>query len=135
MVRKILAFLAGLIAAIAITIVAQLLNALIFGVPRIQPGDTEALAAYVAGLPAAAFILVAAGYAVGYFVGGFLMRKISRWDSIVLPALLGIFGTAGWTLNISKIPHPTWMIVLGFFCFLPFAFLGYRLAGSGDAAS
>jgi hypothetical protein len=133
MVRKILALLAGFVAANAIIIVAQLVGGLIYGMPRIERGDTAALAAHVASMPTSALLLVAFGYALGYLVAGYLMRKISRWNSIVLPLILGILGTVGWTLNIMNIPHPTWMIALGYLCFIPFALLGHRLASSSDA--
>jgi hypothetical protein len=79
-------------------------------------------------------LLLAFGYALGYLVGGYLTRKIAKWNSIVLPSILGILGTIGWTLNISNIPHPTWMIVLGYLCFIPLALLGHRLASSSGNA-
>lgn len=134
MVRRILALLAGFIAANVIIILTQLIGGLIYGMPKIEPGDTGAIAAYVASMPMSAMLLVAAGYAIGYFTAGFVTRKISKWNSILLPGILGILGTIGWTLNISKIPHPLWMIVLGYLCFIPFVFLGHWVAGSsGDA--
>lgn len=133
MVRKILAVLAGFGAAFVITVLVQMVGGLIFGMPKIEPGDRGALEAYVASMPVAAMLLVAGGYALGYLVGGFITRKISKWNSIVLPAILGILGTIAWTLNIAQIPHPMWMVVLGYFCFIPFALLGHRLASSsGD---
>ena len=134
MVRKILALLAGFITANLIIIVVQFIGGLIYGMPKIKPGDTAAIAAYVAGLPATAMLLVALGYALGYFVAGFLMRKISRWDSLVLPVILGILGTIGWTLNIANIPHPTWMIILGYLCFIPFALIGHWVASRSSSA-
>ena len=130
MVRKILAVLAGFVTANVIIILAQLVGGFIYGMPKIERGDTAAIAAHVASMPASALLLVAFGYALGYFVAGYLMRKISRWDSVVLPGILGILGTIGWTLNIANIPHPTWMIVLGYLCFIPFALLGHWLASS-----
>jgi hypothetical protein len=128
MVRKILAGLAGIVVANILVFGFQMLSGLIFGVPKnLDPNDMEAMKAYIAGLPASAFLFVAASYAVAYFVAGFVMAKIAKWDSLVLPLVLGVLGTLGWILNISYLPHPVWMIVLGFFCFIPFALIGYRV--------
>ena len=134
MVRRILALLAGFVVANVIIIAMQFVGGLIYGFPKIAPGDTASIAAYTASLPTSAMLLLAFGYALGYLVGGYLTRKISKWNSIVLPSILGILGTIGWTLNISNIPHPTWMIVLGYLCFIPLALLGHRLASSSGNA-
>lgn len=129
MVRKILAVIAGLVVANVIIIVVQMVSGMIFGMPQnVSMSDTAAMSDYISGLPATAFLLVAFGYALAYFAGGFIMRKISQWDSLVLPMILGILGTIGWIANLSMLPHPIWVAVLGFFCFIPFALLGHRAA-------
>lgn len=131
MVRKILGFVVGLVIANVIIIVSQMISGMIFGMPpTLDMNDTTAMANYISGLPTAAFALVAIGYALGYFVGGFAMRKVSQWDSLILPVILGALGTIGWIMNISMLPHPIWMVIVGFFCFIPFALIGHRAAKS-----
>ncbi len=129
MLRKILAGIAGIFIANATFIVVQSLSGRIFGMPGdLDMNDPTAMARYVESLPASAFVLVLAGYALGCYLGGFAMFKIAKWDSLILPLVLGVMGTIGWTLNVSVIPQPTWMVIAGFFCFIPFALLGYRSA-------
>src|SRR5688500_13573937 len=130
MLRKILALLVGIIVANVIITLMHLVNGLIYGMPKIESGDSAAIATYVASLPTLALLVVAFGYALGYFVAGFAMRKVSRWHSSVLPVVLGVLGTLGWVLNLMNIPHPIWMTLLGFFCFIPFALVGHYIAGS-----
>ena len=135
MVRKIIAVLAGFVTANLIIILVQLVGGLIYGMPKIEGRDTPALAAYVASMPTAAKLLVLFGYALGYVVAGYLMRKISKSNWIVLPGILGLLGTIGWTLNLAQIPHPIWMAVVGYLCFSPFTLLGHVLASPASDAS
>ncbi len=127
MLRKILAGIAGVFISNATFILVQSLSGRIFGMPT-DPTDPVAMSEYFTGLPATAFLIVLAGYALGSYLGGFAMNKIAKWDSLILPLVLGIMGTLAWAVNITVIPQPTWMVIAGFFCFIPFALLGYRSA-------
>ena len=129
MVRKILAFIAGLITFWIIATLIHLISGLIFGLPAPDViGNAEKMAAYVAAMPLGAFVGLLLSYIIGSFVSGLVMRIISRWDSLVLPIAIGLIGTAAWAFNVMQIPHPTWVTVLGFFCYIPFAIIGYRAA-------
>jgi hypothetical protein len=132
--RKILAFIAGLITFFIVVSLMHLLNGLIFGMPSPDVyANPEKMTAYVAGMSTGAFVGVLVTYIVGSFASGFVMRILSRWDSLILPVVIGLIGTAGWAYNINQIQHPMWVTVLGFFCYLPFAILGHRAAqGSGS---
>jgi ABC-type multidrug transport system permease subunit len=89
-------------------------------------GNPEKMKAFVAEMSVGAFIALLLGYIIGSFASGFVMRKLSQWDSLVLPLIVGLLGTAGWFYTVVQIPHPMWVIVLGFLCYIPFAILGYR---------
>ncbi len=127
MLRKILAGLAGILIANATFILARNLTGLIFGVPaELNPNEAQGLSASFADLPVGAFLLLLAGYALGSYLGGFSMNKISRWNSLILPLVLGIMGTLGWVAEVVGSQFPAWVVIIGFFCFIPFALLGYR---------
>jgi len=129
MLMKILAGIVGIVVANITFMLIQFASGKIFGVPEgLDTTDMAAMTNYIATLPVTALLLVLFGYALGCFLGGFVMYKIAKWDSSVLPIVLGTLGTIGWILNISMIPQPIWMVVAGFFCFIPFALIGYRLA-------
>lgn len=132
MIRKILAVIAGIIAAVIIFMIFQSIGGAIFGGPQMPEGggmpDPAVMAAYMASLPAGAFVLLALGYIVGSFAGGFVARKISQTDSLVVPVVVGVVLTLAWIMNISMVPHPVVMAVIGFFCYIPFTILGHRVA-------
>ena len=129
MARKILAFFAGLITFLVVTTIVQLISGAIYGMPSMEMmSDPQAMADHIARLPSGAFVFLAASYIIGSTAAGFLMHKISRWNSLVLPLLIGLIGTIFWAVNSTTYPHPMWMNVLGYFCFIPFTVLGHRMA-------
>lgn len=130
MVRKILAFIAGLVIANIVIIVIQIFSGMIFGMPEdLDRNNPASMAQYISTLPLAAFLLVLVGYAAGYFLGGFVMQKIARSGGLILPLTLGALGTLGWIMNVMMIPHPLWIVIVGFICFIPFAVLGFKAGG------
>lgn len=129
MVRKILALLAGLFIFFLVTTLIQFISGLMYGMPNPEIiGNIDRMNEYVAQMPAGAFTLLLLSYVVGSFASGFLMRMISRWDSLVLPLIVGTLGTVGWIFNIGQIQHPMWVVVIGFLCYIPFTILGHRAA-------
>lgn len=129
MVRKILAFIAGFLTFMILVVVIQVINGLIFGMPTQDTmNDPVRMQAFVSAMPIGAFVGLLVSYIVGSFGSGFVMRKISRWDSLVLPILIGLIGTLGWAYTITQIAHPIWVTVVGFLCYLPFTLLGHRTA-------
>ena len=127
MARKILALVAGVITFWVVVTLVHLISGLIFGMPSFETmSSPEKMKAFVAAMSVGAFIGLLLAYIIGSFASGFVMRKISQWDSLVLPLIVGLLGTAGWIYNVAQIPHPMWVTVLGFLCYVPFAILGYR---------
>jgi hypothetical protein len=133
MLRKLLAFIAGFITFGVVVTLIQLVSGLIFGMPSPETiGDQVKMAAFVAAMSTGGFVGLLLSYIIGSFVSGFVTRVISRWESLLLPILIGLIGTVAWTYNVTQIPHPMWVTVLGFFCYIPFAILGHRAAaGTG----
>ena len=129
MVRKILALVAGVITFWVVVTLVQLVTGLLFGMPDAETmGSPEKMKVFVMGMSVGGFIGLLLGYIIGSFASGFVMRKLSQWDSLVLPLIVGLLGTAGWAYTIVQIPHPMWVTILGFLCYIPFAILGYRSA-------
>ena len=129
MVRKILGTVAGIIVAGPIFFLVQSINAVIFGFPKdLDLNDPAAVSEFMANMPTAAFLVVAFGYALGSFVAGWLARKITRADSLIIPLIIGSVLTLAWIGNITMLPHPLWMVVLCFLIYIPFTLLGHRAA-------
>lgn len=131
MIRKILAVIGGLILAVFTFMIIQMIGGMIFGMPGdLDFNDKTAVAAYMAKMPLGAFILLAFGYALGSFLAGITVRFISKSDSLLLPLIVGGALTLAWLMNIWTIPHPIWMVVLGFLLYIPFTLIGHRMAKS-----
>jgi hypothetical protein len=96
----------------------------------------DALRAYVASAPPKVFYLLLAAWAGGAFVGGFVAGLVAERRKELHAFVVGLIQTAlaGWQL--SMIPHPTWVVVIGLTLFVPFAWLGGRiLAGEPEATA
>lgn len=129
MVRKLLALVAGFLTFMIAVTVIQVINGLIFGMPKPETlSSPEMMQAYVSAMPVGASIGLLFSYVVGSFASGYLMRVISKWDSLILPIVIGLIGTFGWAYTITQISHPIWVTIAGFFCYLPFTLLGHRTA-------
>jgi len=129
MVRKILALIAGFLTFIIVVTIVQVINGLIFGMPKPETlNSPEAMQAYVSSMPTGSFLGLLVSYIVGSFSSGYLMKVISKWDSMLLPLVMGLIGTCGWAYTITQISHPIWVTIAGFLSYLPFTFLGYRTA-------
>ena len=129
MLRIVIGIIVGFIVGSLIFMGFQFLNGMIFPLPDgLSYSDQAGMKKYISELPLTGFVLVLLGYAAGSLGAGFLARKISRHASIVAPIILGALFSLGWVMNTSMLPHPTLIIVFGYLMFLPFTFLGHRLA-------
>ncbi len=129
MLRIVLGIIVGIIVGSLVFMGFQMLNGMYFPLPDgTGYSDAEAMKKFISELPPLGFALVLIGYALGSLAAGFAARKISRHASKTTPIVIGLFFTFGWLMNISMLPHPVWVIVLGFLIYLPFTYLGHKLA-------
>ncbi|MCR4318562.1 MAG: hypothetical protein NUW37_19640 [Planctomycetes bacterium] len=143
MVRNVVAVLVGvLICGILISLI-QMISNMLYPLPEELSGLTmedmgkpetiEKLSAHIDGLPVAAFMIVAASYLIGTFVGSFAATKISGSGSIVGAAIIAVLFIIGGVLNVTAVPHPTWFAV-GHFATYPLgAFIGWKLGSKGES--
>jgi hypothetical protein len=87
------------------------------------------VAAHVAKLPAAAFVIVLAAWTIGSFAGGWVAAAISRHWPRACALCVAAFMLAGVAYNVIVLPHPLWMSVLGLLLPIPAALLGARRHG------
>ena len=90
--RKILAVVVAMIVAIAIMMIVEMCNSIVFAMPSdAVMKDPAALREYMAKGPVLAYIIVLIGYTLASFAGGFIVTKMSRRESpgLVLPIIVG----------------------------------------------
>jgi hypothetical protein len=132
--RKILAVIVALIIATAIIMIVEMLNSYILPPPPADVmKDTARLREYMANGPAMAYAVVLIGYALGAFVGGFIVTKISRLVSsgLTLPIVFGAVLTLLGISNMVMIPgQPIWFMIVALIIFIPAAIVGSKFARS-----
>ena len=78
----------------------------------------------------AVYALIAVGYALAAFAGGFISTKMGRrWSSgMSLALVVGLFLTVGSLLMSLVWPQPMWFVLISLVIFIPISLFGYRLA-------
>ena len=132
MIRKILGTLGGFVAAFVVIFVAQLALMLVVTPPTPElMQNPQALREWVSNMPVSANLLLAFGYLIGSFAGGFVATKIAVGENGFLPSVLvGVLLTIAGLVNFFvKMPgSPMWVIVLCLAIYIPFSLIGHRAA-------
>lgn len=125
MARLVAAYFIGLIAVFVCLGVGQSISLEVYPPPEvIEPGDTEAWAAYLASAPTGAILGILFSYVLAAFFGPALATAIGRKKQI------GLF--VGWTififglLTLFKTTHPTWFAITSTVVILPTSAAGCR---------
>ena len=128
------AVVAGLVIAVAVISGGHWLGSLVYPAPPgLDFNNREAMAAYVAQMPLAGFLMVLASYAAASLAGSALATWLGPGRGI----LAGILVTAGLLgagiMNFLSIPHPLWFALACVFSFVAFGAAGTCLAARGKA--
>jgi hypothetical protein len=129
MVRSILGIVLGIVLAVVAIFGIQAVAMIVYPMPEgTDMNNPESLKAALAAMPAGAFVLLLVGYAVGTLAGAWLAATIARRAPVVHGLIIGVFFLLGNLINVSRLPHPVWYVVVSIVMFLPLAFVGARLA-------
>lgn len=115
MLRNLFALISGLFAMMIVITFVELANAkFVFPPPAgIDWNNTEAVAAFAQTMPTSALAIVLLGWLLGAFVGASVAARLAGSRKLWLALVVGLLVSAGVVDSALKIPHPTWMIVLG----------------------
>ena len=129
MLTKILAGLAGIVAAFAVIALTQRLGHVFYPPPAdLDVRDIEAFREFTAGMPIMAFLFVLVAYYAGSLVGTFVAGWIAGFRTLIYAVLIGGLVLAGTVANLVMIPHPPWFSVMAVLGIPASAYLGSRLA-------
>ncbi len=129
MKRKIIAVVAGIVSAFVVMIAVEMIGSLIFPMPsNIDITNREAMTEYMSNMSIGAYLMVALGWVLSSFAGGFVVTKISKEQSVRFPLFIGMLLTIGGVINFILLPHPVWFMILGFLIFIPISLIGHQVA-------
>jgi len=129
MLTRILAGLAGIVAALAVIALTQRLGHIVYPPPPdLDVRDIEAFREFTANMPLMALLFVLLAYYAGSLVGTFVAGWIAGFRTLIYTGVIGGLVLAGTIANLSQIPHPLWFSVLAVIGIPLFAYLGGRLA-------
>ena len=75
------------------------------------------------------FIFPFLAHSIGTLSGAFIVSKLSKRFSIILPLIVGFYFLSGGIYMITILPAPTWFILLDVILgYIPMALLGWKLA-------
>lgn len=123
--KLIAAVFVGFMVGVIVIFIVETMGHSVYPPPEnIDLTNKDALAEIIRQAPMGALLFVILAYSLGSFIGGAVTHLISRLpkqrDALITGLILLIFGA----YNLTSIPHPTWMVVLGILCFLPSAYFG-----------
>lgn len=122
--RKILAVLAGILAAVVIVFVIEFISSMVYPPPPgMDMSDMEAMKAHVQTLPTGAFIFVLAAWTIAAFVGGLVAGKIAKSNEVLFAWIVGGVLLIASIANLVMIPHPVWFSVTGIVLILVATFM------------
>jgi len=128
MLTRILAGLAGIVAAFAVIALTQRLGHIVYPPPAdLDVRDIEAFREFTAGMPIMAFWFVLIAYYAGAFVGTFVAGWIAGFRTLLYAGVIGGLVLTGTIANLVMIPHPVWFSILAVIGIPSFAYLGSRL--------
>lgn len=131
MLRLIIAFFAGVLAAVAVNFGFERINARRFPFPPgLDRAEHRNMERYVQSLPHSAFLTTLAGWAVASFACGLVIRLISRTDTQTPAYLAGLLLMTAGIVEIFTIPQPLWFTIVGVLLFIPFTLLGHMAGKS-----
>jgi len=129
MQRKILAVVAGTLAAVILIIAIESLGHAVYPVPDdIDFTDRAAVRAYTDSLPLGALLFVMAAWLLATFGGGVLASAIARKRPLVYCAITGGLVLVGTIMNLLSIPHPLWFSLVSVAGIVACVFLAARVA-------
>ncbi len=110
MIRNMLAVVVGLVVGMVFNMAMVILDTALHPMPEgVTFEDAEGVAAYFAGLPLLAFLIILVAHVGQAFVGGLVAAAISRNASMLVAMIVGALSLFAGIMNMMSMPLPAWM--------------------------
>lgn len=112
MIRSALVLLGGVVAALFVVILMDTVAGNIYALPAgTDASNPESLRQAVATLPAAAFLLLLAGWVLAGGVGSYIAARFAAHARATHGLIVALFVLVATVGNLAKFPHPAWLWV------------------------
>lgn len=129
MARKIAAVFLGIVVALALVFVVEMLGHQVYPPPTdLDFTRPEVVTSYMQTLPIGAFIFVLGGFALATLGGGFVAAKVARDRPNLHAGIIGVLMLCATGANLLMIPHPLWFSVTAVALIIVATVLAARLA-------
>jgi hypothetical protein len=110
LIRSALVLLAGVVVSVLVVILMDGVVTRIYPLPAgTDPNNMESLRQAVATLPAGAFLLLVAGWALAAAAGSYLAARLATQSAATHGLIVALFVLVATVANMARIPHPIWM--------------------------
>lgn len=131
MARNVISIITGLVVGLIVVAGIQMINYGLFPLPPgLDPGDREGMLEHIKGLPTLAYIILLVSHLAGSFMASITACKIATNQFLKIALGLGIFFMIMGIINMIRIPHPMWFMILDSCIYVPAAYLGYKISAS-----
>ena len=112
--RQIIAVIAGMVAGGTAVMAIESISVLMHPMPEgIAIDDPGAMKEWIASLPPSAFLIVAIAWMAGALVGAFVARMAAARRSAIPAGIVLLLFLVAVVYNLTTIPSPWWMWLLG----------------------
>ncbi len=132
--KRILPVIAGLLTGWVVIFGLEAVNHLFYPPPTgLDYTDTEALTEFMETLPTLAFVLLLVSWMIGTFVAGIVGALLSQdaWKNSAI--IIGVILALGSIINMTLVPHPTWLIIVASIAYVPCAYAGARFIANKNS--
>lgn len=128
MLRSVVGVVTGVLLAAIVLALIQVASLIMYPLPEgLDHNDPNAFAAYMAGLPMGAFIIVLVSWFVGPLVGGSVSGFIAGRSEMLHAVPIAVLFLLASVYNMATLPHPMWFWAPGLLASPLGAWLGAAL--------
>ena len=129
MIRKIIALVVGLMAAIALVSAIEGLGYELYPLPDgLDTQNLDQMRKHIESLPPQALLIVLSAWIVATMGGGLLACIISKVKPLLFASLIGLATMSGSIYIMFQIPHPPWFMAAAIAGILMAIFITVRIA-------
>lgn len=136
MAKNIIAGIVGILATGAIVWAIEMIGHAVYPPPdNLNFADANAMQAYIAALPVAALLFIAAAWFAGTLGGIIVACRVGTAQNKIFAGLIAGLMLLATAYNLAVIPHPLWFSVVGIAAILMAAWLALKLSPDATRAA